>query len=341
MLDKAPYPEVLRRADRRIAKVRQPHRILAPPRTSSPSRICIHRCHCSARTQYGGYVEGIASENVYGKTFCDSQEFQRHENKLNSATGPPVDPAWWAKEGSKMDAQQGKQMVGYGGFIPQIYAENIHGEDFAAAQRTAEIKKAAPAGEILEPDLNAAHRQTAGRAQEDHSEDKNVPGYGGYVPGIYAKGVFGATFEAAQKEAESLLAADEHPRAVQDFDKTAFDMLKQEERNTRPVMENKVKVSGYAGFIPNIGSRNLCGDNWEEAQLTAKSIDDGIMRSTAKVLIGDGPREALASHTTVKEVEKYVNPEKIPGYAGYVPKIYARNIFGQTFKNSQETSHVV
>ena len=44
------------------------------------------------------------------------------------------------------------------------------------------------------------------RAQEDHSEDKNVPGYGGYVPGIYAKGVFGATFETAQKEAEALLA---------------------------------------------------------------------------------------------------------------------------------------
>lgn len=290
--------------------------------------------------QYGGYVEGIASENVYGKTFCDSQEFQRHENKLDSRGGPAVEPAWWANEGSKLDAKQGKQMVGYGGFTPQIYAENIHGADFAASQRTAELQKAAPKGEILEPDLDAAHRQTVNRAQEDHSQDKNVPGYGGYVPGIYAKGVFGATFEAAQKEAEALVAADDHPRAGQNFDEEAFN-IKAEERKTRPVMENKVKMSGYAGFIPNIGSRNICGGNWEEAQLAAKSTGDGIQRATAKVLTGDGPAEALASHTKMNKPENYVNPEKIPGYAGYVPKIYARNIFGQTFKNSQETSHVM
>jgi hypothetical protein len=292
------------------------------------------------RAQYGGYVEGISSENVYGKTFCDSQEFSRHVNKLESASGPTAEAAWWAKTGSKLDAHQGKQMVGYGGFIPQIYAENIHGEDFAAAQRTAGVQSEAPAGEILEPDLNSAHRQTSNRPPEDHAEDKHVPGYGGYVPGIYAKGVFGATFESAQAEAESLLEADEHPRAPQYFDGEAFKM-KPEERKVRPVMQNKVKMSGYAGFIPNIGSRNICGDNWEESQVTAKSGDDGIERATAKVLVGDGPGEALASHTTMKEAAKYVNPEKIPGYAGYVPKIYARNIFGQTYKNSQESSHVM
>lgn len=75
--DKAPYPEVLRRADRRIAKVRAP-------------LLCIRRpFHCLLRsassqpepdelppapTQYGGFVPGVSAENIYGKTFCDSQE---------------------------------------------------------------------------------------------------------------------------------------------------------------------------------------------------------------------------------------------------------------------------
>ena len=296
-----------------------------------------------ACAQYGGYVEGICSENVFGKTFADSQGEIRHVNKLEGASGPDAEPEWWAKTGAKLEAHQGKQMVGYGGFIPQIYAENIHGEDFAAAQNTAEFQAAAPKGDVLEPDLNAAHRQTAGRTPEDHSQDKHVPGYGGYVPGVYARGVFGATFEAAQMEAEQVLADDEHPRAPQDFDQEGFKVgaLIEEKRSVRPVMQNTVKMSGYAGFIPNIGSRNICGDNWEEAQIVATGGDDGIEKSISKVLVGDGPAEALASHTKMKEVEKYENPEKIPGYSGYVPKIYARNIFGQTFKNSQESSHVM
>jgi hypothetical protein len=299
-----------------------------------------HPRRCPARAQYAGYVEGISSENVYGKTFCDSQKFHRHVNKLESASGPEVEPAWWAKKGSKLDAQQGKQMVGYAGFIPQVYSENIHGENFAAAQRTAEFQQAAPARETLQPNLEGAHGQTANRTPEDHSQDKNVPGYGGYVPGVYAKGVFGATFEAAQKEAESLLAHDDHPRREQNFDHKAFE-IKAPERKTRPVMENTVKMSGYAGFIPKIGSLNLCGDNWEEAQMTAQSGEHGTLSATAKVLVGDGPAEALRSHTTMKELQKYVDPEKIPGYSGYVPKIYAKNIFGQTFHNSQETSHIM
>lgn len=288
-------------------------------------------------------MEGISSENVYGQTFADSQAFDRHVNKLERTSGPPPEAAWWAKTGSKLDAHQGKQMVGYGGFIPQIYAENIHGEDFAAAQRTAEISESAPKGDVLEPDLNSAHRQTRGRTPEDHSQDKHVPGYGGYVPGVYARGVFGATFEAAQMEAEQVLRDDDHPRAPQDFDQEGFKVgaLVEEKRSVRPVMQDTVKMSGYAGFIPNIGSRNICGDNWEEAQTAAKDADDGIEKSTSKVLVGNGPAEALTSHTKTKEVEKYVDPEKIPGYSGYVPKIYARNIFGQTFKNSQESSHVM
>ena len=28
---------------------------------------------------------------------------------------------------------------------------------------------------------------------DDHSEDKHLPGYGGFVPGLYARNVFGAT----------------------------------------------------------------------------------------------------------------------------------------------------
>ena len=308
-IDKAPYPEALRRADRRIAK-------------------------------YGGFVEGICSENIYGQNFCDSQEFTRHVNKLPEAKAKAGDPAWWSKKGAKLDAHEGKQKVGYGGFIPGIYSENVHGEDFAEAQRTAEAAEAKGPGEILKPALDSAASQTQSREAEDHSKDKLVPGYAGYVPGIYARGVFGATFEKSQWEAEAALAEDEHPRAPQNFDGAGFEKLREEKSEPNAQMQGTVKVSGYAGFIPNIGSRNLCGENWEEAQVTAKNEDDGMTRSKAKILTGSGPGESLSSHTTALAVPREPPAQKIPGYAGYVPKIYARNVFGQTFKDAQATSSV-
>ena len=130
--------------------------------------------------------------------------------------------------------------------------------------------------------LDSAASQTQSREAEDHSKDKLVPGYAGYVPGIYARGVFGATFEKSQWEAEAALAEDEHPRAPQNFDGAGFEKLREEKSEPNAQMQGTVKVSGYAGFIPNIGSRNLCGENWEEAQVTAKNEDDGMTRSTVR-----------------------------------------------------------
>ena len=66
---------------------------------------------------------------------------------------------------------------------------------------------------------------------------------------------------------------------------------------------------------------------------------DGYFRQ-AKILTGSGPGESLSSHTTALAVPREPPAQKIPGYAGYVPKIYARNVFGQTFKDAQATSSV-
>jgi hypothetical protein len=77
------------------------------------------------------------------------------------------------------------------------------------------------------------------RGAEDHSQDKKLPGYGGYVPGIYAKGVFGATFESAQKLAEEALSTDQQPPATggaaepQEFQSKAFETATEEPEPVR------------------------------------------------------------------------------------------------------------
>lgn len=188
-------------------------------------------CRCNrcraAWLQYSGFVQGIAAENIYGKTFCDSQDFSTRPNKLDAPPDPPTDPGWWAKSGKKLDSHEGPQKVGYGGFIPRVYAENVHGNTFAAAQSSAGSLDAGEPRQTLSPVLDAA---TAATAPEDHSLDKHVPGYGGYIPGIYARGVFGATFENAQKQSHDILERGDHPRAsaAADFESASFDAPKEQ-----------------------------------------------------------------------------------------------------------------
>ena len=138
-----------------------------------------------------------------------------------------MEPGWWAKSGAKLDSHEGPQKVGYGGFIPRVYAENVHGDTFAAAQTAAAGFDDAEARQPLSPVLDAT---TAVAAPEDHSMDRHVPGYGGYIPGIYARGVFGATFEVAQKQAEDILEKGDHPRATPaaDFKTASLDEPEQQ-----------------------------------------------------------------------------------------------------------------
>ena len=76
-------------------------------------------------------MPGVSAENIYGKTFCDSQSVVPHHNKLESIVPPSAEPAWWAKAKPNPAPADGKQKVGYGGFVPRLYAENIHGATFA------------------------------------------------------------------------------------------------------------------------------------------------------------------------------------------------------------------
>ena len=208
----------------------------------------------------------------------------------------------------------------------------------------------------------------ANLSTEDHTLDKHLPGYGGYVPAIYAKNVFGATFENAQKMAESVVDEDHHPTATANFENAM--MGEQPNAHITTVqMEGKVKISGYAGFVPKISADNLCGENWENAQFTSRGdpspplpactlplriaplnihakmirrmaansagatgeLPTKVVRKTPKIV----DEEQLATHTTLQAREQQPETHKIPGYAGYVDKIYAQNIYGRTFEKSQ------
>jgi hypothetical protein len=312
--DKAPYPAELQGSGRRIAK-------------------------------YGGFVQGITAENVYGKTFCDSQGCISE----TAASGPPAgvtpsvaaERAWWVKPNTQLQSPEGAQKVGYGGFMPRIYAENVHGETFSRAQTTAASSATDAPSRPLEPNIPISVDMP--RGAEDHSQDKKLPGYGGYVPGIYAKGVFGATFESAQKLAEEALSTDQQPPATggaaepQEFQSKAFETAT-EEPEPRPAMQGAVKISGYAGFVPSIGVNNIVGENWENAQLSGQR--EGAHGAGLRATMTLDAKAMLTSHqtsSTPAQVEAG-STGKIPGYAGHVPKVFAQNIIGKTFEHAQLAS---
>ena len=195
-------------------------------------------------------MQGIVAENVYGKTSCDSQGVVLQTSLADPVSKPPLmEPQWWSKSGTKLDCHEGPQKVGYGGFVPRIYAENVHGNTFAGAQSTAAnfssvagnlgpsmcspqtrpdpvalVDVEPNAGAPLEPVLDSGRQPPA---QADHSQAEQVPGYGGYIPGIYAKGVFGATFENAQIQARTRVQSDNKPRAApRDFTKKTYERPK-------------------------------------------------------------------------------------------------------------------
>eukprot|EP01050_Picozoa_sp_SAG11_P015869 SAG11_NODE_2102_length_3820_cov_2.233808_4_plen_99_part_00 len=64
------------------------------------------------------------------------------------------------------------------------------------------------------------------------------------MPGIYAKNVYGATFEGAQRQAETLVEANEYPTAAADYSTEPFSVQPNPHVSTVQ-MEGKVKVSGY------------------------------------------------------------------------------------------------
>ena len=83
-------------------------------------------------------------------------------------------------------------------------------------------------------------------------------------------------------------------------------------------MEGRVKISGYAGFVPAVGVNNIVGENWENAQLTASSTDAGIVKASATV----DSTAMLTSHCTQPLAENESEAKgNIPGYAGYIPKV--------------------
>ena len=82
------------------------------------------------------------------------------------------------------------------------------------------------------------------------------------------------------------------------------------------------------------------GENWENAQLSAKTSEPGVLRASSQ----RDPGDLLATHTAQSEpsaTEAAGNPSRLVGYAGHLPKIYARNIFGKTFEAAQQNAKVV
>ena len=79
----------------------------------------------------------------------------------------------------------------------------------------------------------------------------------------------------------------------------------------------------------------ICGENWEDSQFSSKGpCPTKVLQKTPKI----EDAKQLSTHTTKAAPPPGPEKHKVPGYAGYVPKIYAQNIYGRTFENSQSIS---
>jgi len=98
---------------------------------------------------------------------------------------------------------------------------------------------------------------------------------------------------------------------------------------------NPVKISGYAGFVSNIASKNVVGSNWELTQQSARSLPDHTMRVKPRI---DTHASSCLNQSTAPPAARPIRgaTQRLPGYAGYVPKIYARNIYAGTFEVCQD-----
>eukprot|EP01050_Picozoa_sp_SAG11_P015868 SAG11_NODE_2102_length_3820_cov_2.233808_3_plen_104_part_00 len=94
-----------------------------------------------------------------------------------------------------------------------------------------------------------------------------------------------------------------------------------------------LNAMSLAGFVPSVASDNLCGETWENAQFAARGDKSGTVTMSKTPKVNNAAQ--LRTHTVMGEGGTAQKKHQVPGYSGYVPKIYAQNIYGRTFETTQ------
>jgi hypothetical protein len=203
---------------------------------------------------------------------------------------------------------------GYSGFMPGILSDSIFGETYAKATHTAHVLReqagSRPSSNhvsiaSIDPDdgvipyrprtgLPRRHSEfkTTARPDKQTAISKHVPGYTGFIPGVISESMYGKTFPQ-----QSITAIEGDKRR---FHFTAL------EPDAQYVTEVKDAFRNFGRSVP----RHLGTDH---ADANSNQMD--YMRSTPSL---------------TKLVDDKVH-HHMPGYGGFVPGVYAKNVYGRTF----------
>jgi len=207
---------------------------------------------------------------------------------------------------------------GYSGFMPGIISDSIFGQTYAQSTHTAHVLRdqalsrpstaqlsanlideasgVIPYKPRTELPLRHSQFETTARPDLPTRISKHVPGYTGFIPGVISESMYGQTFPQ-----QSITAIE--------GDKSRFQFFALEPE-AQYVSEVKDSYRDFGrGVPPHLGTSH--------AHANSKRLP--YMQS--------GP------------LVKLVDPQAhhhMPGYGGFVPGVYAKNVYGRTFYKASD-----
>jgi len=202
---------------------------------------------------------------------------------------------------------------GYSGFMPGVIAESIFGQTYAQASHMAQVRRAEaearpttrhvslddvdPKDGVLpfqprgDKDKRHSEFKTTARPDKDVRIHKHIPGYTGFIPGVLAESMYGKTFSQ-----QSITAIEGDKKR---FHFTALEPSEQYVTDVKDAFRN------FGRDVPQ-----HLGPNHEDANSSRMPF--------------------MTASDPTRLVDDKVHFH-MPGYGGFVPGVYSRNMYGKTF----------
>eukprot|EP00931_Biecheleriopsis_adriatica_P040153 TRINITY_DN22976_c0_g1_i2.p1 TRINITY_DN22976_c0_g1~~TRINITY_DN22976_c0_g1_i2.p1 ORF type:complete len:368 (+),score=26.08 TRINITY_DN22976_c0_g1_i2:51-1106(+) len=232
-------------------------------------------------------------------------------------------------------SRPGTEIPGYAGYVPRKHSGNVYGATFRKANEHATVNRGFDFAEVQSPSQRTRSPLSEAEAGRDQSEDRFIPGYGGYTPKVEAEGIFGLTFMKAA--------------AATGFDSTS-------KRQDRKLVRSRSPdnfISGYTGYIPRVKAGGIYGVNRRTACELAsdQTTDKPVNSRAADSPSGGSTRTSPRSFGSSRQGSREPTPRRslsarrarsgscgreIPGYGGYVPHKLPGNVYGVRFRAAND-----
>jgi len=240
-----------------------------------------------------------------------------HPSVRYYAKNDPCDPTDPEKKVYSKTAEP-HHVPGYSGFMPGIISESVFGQTYAQASHTAHRMREEAASRPSTSHLSTAsidpvdgvipyaarsglpkrHSEfrTTARPDKDTRIHKHVPGYTGFIPGVISESMYGKTFS---QQSISAIEGDKERFHFTDLPPEA-----------QYVTDVKDAFRNFGRTVPqHLGTQHEHANSNRMPYMDNKGL--------------------------TKLVDDKVH-HHMPGYGGFVPGVYAKNMYGKTFYKASD-----